>query len=115
MGTSTVSSILYQGPREFDQLDFECRRTYVCIDCDGSTHVANMKELQCVTPEDIRAAQTCWKSSGNFTAPDTAMIFHRSGQTISLALCIDGDGLKITDPAQDEWGGFGGIYELVKP
>jgi hypothetical protein len=105
---------IFQSEREFDRMDQQVRRTYLHVGPEEIL-LANMPEAIGINPESIRRSATCLKAAGAITGADSSLEFVRGELRTTLVLREEGDNVRITDPRQDEWGGFAGVYSRVDP
>ncbi len=103
---------LFQSKREFDRTEGQFRRTYLYITEVGDLYLSNLPESS--NTNDIKNSPSCWQSSTPFMLSICKLQLFRIGSpNITLEIKLTNDCLIVTDPEQDGWGGFGGVYERV--
>ena len=103
---------IFQSEQEFDRSECQMRRTYLFVD-DGGIFIANMVDSPRVEPNTIRHSTACWVAERELCTSKELVKFQRGEMAMSLLLQAEADGIRVIDPKQDEWGGFGGFYKRV--
>lgn len=105
---------IFQSKPEFDKYDGQIRRNYLGIDGNGQAYLANLPDSPSPTIDAITHAANCLKASSHFSGMAARLQFERDEIALTLVLHLDGDSIQVTDPQQDDLGGFGGTYARLK-